>query len=385
MTAFPVLPFTQEEYDARLAAVQAEMNARGFDVLMMNDPENIYYLSGFRTIGFYSYMALLVPAHGRPVHVNRLIEKSTLQGTSCVDERLLYPDTESGVDATIRLIREKDWTTARIAVDTRSRYLSVHDYEDLKTALPNVTWVDSDLLVETLRLIKSPAEQAYSRQAAKAASAGMRSAFAALKDGITEDDLMAAAYQGLFAEHSEYPGLPPLINAGYRHTMAHAMAEGHPVRQGDVVYFEVGGSIKRYHAANLRIGSVGRPADELVRLSDLCRRSLEAGLVQMKPGRPAGAVDDAARKVIDDAGYGSHFRHKAGYSIGIAFPPDWSEARTLMLRHGEERELRPGMIFHFLPAVFEFEQFGIGVSETVLITEDGHEILTDVPHHIHEV
>lgn len=384
MTIPPSLPFSQDEYDTRLTAVQAEMGARGHDLLIVNDPENIYYLSGFRTIGFYSYMALLVPAEGEPVHVNRLIEMSTLQGTSWVQQRELYPDTESPIGATIGLIKEKGWANGAIAVDRRTRYLSIQDYADLERALPQARWVDSELLVEKLRLVKSPAEQEYSRAAGKAASAGMLRAFTAIKDGNTEDDLMAAAYQGLFEKHSEYPGLPPLINAGYRHTMAHAMAEGHPIRQGDAVYFEIGASIMRYHAACLRIGSAGKPADELVRLSDLCRRSLDAGLEHLRPGGPAGAVDDAARAVIDDAGYGGNFRHKAGYSIGIAFPPDWSEARTLMLRHGESTELKPGMVFHFLPAVFEFEKFGIGVSETVLITDDGHEILTDVPQQIHQ-
>lgn len=369
----------------RLAAVQDGMRAAGHDVLILNDPENIYYLSGFRTIGFYSYMALVVPVNGEPVHVNRLIEMSTLQGTSCVEERALFPDTEDPIETTAGLLKEKGWDRAGIAVDRRSRYLSIEDLASLERLLPHARWADSGLLVETQRLVKSPAEQEYSRAAGKAASAGMRQALDALRDGITEDDLMAAAYQGLFGAHSEYPGLPPLINAGVRHTMAHAMAEGHPVRHGDAVYFEVGASIKRYHAANLRIGSIGKAADELVRLSDLCRRSLEAGLQQIQPGRPAGSVDVAARQVIDDAGYGAHFRHKAGYSIGIAFPPDWSEARTLMLRRGEERELKPGMVFHVLPAVFEYEQFGIGVSETVLVTEDGHEVLTDVPHEVHQV
>lgn len=360
------------------------MSQRGIDVLMVNDPENIYYLSGFRTIGFYSYMALVIPASGQPVHVNRLIEMSTLQGTSCVEERRLFPDTEDPIVTTAELIKEKGWDRGRLSVDSQFRYLTVAEYDELRRLLPSVDLVASELLVETLRLVKSPAEQEYSRRAGMAASNGMRRALEALRDGITEDDLMAAAYQGLFERHSEYPGLPPLINAGYRHTMAHAMAEGYPVSTGDAVYFEIGASIRRYHAASLRIGSVGKPTDELVRLSDLCRRSLDAGLAVMRPGNPAGLVDDQARKVIDDAGYGAHFRHKAGYSIGIAFPPDWSEARTLMLRHGEERRLVPGMVFHFLPAVFEYEQFGIGVSETVLITEDGHEVLTDVPRHIHE-
>ena len=105
----------------------------------------------------------------------------------------------------------------------------------------------------------------------------------------------------------------------------------------------------------------------------------------MNPGTVAEEVDHAARKVIDDAGYGDKFRHKAGYSIGIALPPDWSEARTMMLRGGEKRILQPGMIYHFLPAVFEYREYGVGLSETVLITEDGHEVLTDYPRELYVV
>lgn len=376
------LPFAPAEYDARLSAVQSEMGRRRIDLLILNDPENVYYLSGFRTVGFYSYMALIVPVEGRPIHVNRIIEMATLEGTTYLDNRILFQDTEDPIDATVRVIEDNWPAQATIGIDKRSRYLSLSDFEKLGAGLPDAEWEDSNLLVEMIRLIKSPAEQTYSRAAAKAASAAMRSALDAVSDGITENDLMAAAYAGLFGAQGEYTSLPPLINAGYRHTMAHATAEGHPIHTGDAVHLEIGGSVKRYHAANLRIASVGKPDDLLVKLSDLCRASLNAGLEQMKPGRPAGAVDDAARKVIDDAGYGGHFRHKAGYSFGIAFPPDWSEAKALMLRHGEERELQPGMVLHLLPAVFEYEEFGIGVSETVLITDDGHEVLTDVPQEI---
>jgi Xaa-Pro dipeptidase len=379
------VPFAQAEYDARLSAVQSQMGMAGHDLLLLNDPENIYYLSGFRTVGFYSYMALLVPGSGDPIHVNRLIEMATLQGTSCIEKRVLFPDTEDPLTATARTIADYGWDRGKIAIDPRSRYLTIDEHHKLREGLPSATWGDSDLLVEKLRLVKSPAEQEYSRAAAKAASAGMRSALNAVRAGVTESDLMAAAYTGLFGAGGEYPSLPPLINAGYRHSMAHATSEGHPVRDGDPVHLEIGGSVKRYHAANLRVASVGKPDSLLTKLSDLCRRSLEAGLEHMKPGSPAGAVDDAARKVIDDAGYGAYFRHKAGYSMGIAFPPDWSEAKTLMLRPGEERLLTPGMVFHLLPAVFEYEKFGIGVSDTVLITDDGYEILTDVPHGIHEV
>ncbi|HWK97415.1 MAG TPA: Xaa-Pro peptidase family protein [Pseudolabrys sp.] len=379
------LHFTVEEYRQRVKGVQAEMARRGIDVLMVNHLENIYYLSGFRTIGYYSFMALFVPAEGEPVHFTRLIEKTTLQGTSWIPDRELYPDTENYNDATIRVINERGWSKVRIGIDKSAWYLTIDDYEKMQARLPQAKFVDGSMIVENLRLIKSPAEQEFSRQAGKAASEGMRSAIGALRNGITEDDLMAAAYQGLFKMHSEYPGLPPLINAGIRHTMAHAMAEGYPVKTGDAVYFEVGASIKRYHAATLRIGYVG-PAPKLFHdLTDLCRRSIEAGLKEMKPGNPAELVDKAARKVIEDGGYGDKFRHKAGYSIGIALPPDWSEARTMMLRGGEKRPLQPGMVYHFLPAVFEYAQYGVGLSETVLVTETGYEILTNVEQKLFEV
>lgn len=372
------LPFSTTEYTDRISHVQREMTGRGIDVLMINHLENVYYLTGYRTIGFYSFMALFIPAEGNPVHLVRSIEKSALQGSSWVEDAVFYPDTEPYISAAVRVINERGWQAARMGIDKSAWYLTIDDFAKLQQCLPQARWVDSALLIENLRLIKSPAEQVYSRKAGHAAAEAMRSAIAALKAGITEDDLMAAAYAGLFRMHSEYPGLPPLINSGLRHTMAHATAEGNAVRDGDAVYFEIGASIKRYHAATLRIGFVGAPPKLFLDLTDLCRRALEAGLKEMKPGNPAERVDQAARKVITDSGYGDKFRHKAGYSIGIALPPDWSEARTMMLRGGETRPLQPGMVFHFLPAVFEYGQYGVGLSETVLITENGHEVLTDV-------
>ncbi|WP_366658370.1 Xaa-Pro peptidase family protein [Fodinicurvata sp. EGI_FJ10296] len=375
-TAFD-LPFSIEEYRSRVTAVQAEMARRGIDALLVHTPENIYYLTGYRTLGYYSYMMLVVPPEGDPVHLARFIEKSVLQGTSWVPNIETHPDTEHYLDATIRVLHDRGFDRGTLAVDHSAWYLTIADFNALKERLPDVKWQDSALMIETMRLIKSPAEQEYSRLAGRAASQGMRDAVEAIRDGITENEIMAAAYNGMFAMGSEFTALPPLINAGVRHTMAHATADGNAARWNEAVHLEIGASIKRYHAANLRVCHLGEPPKLFMDLTDLCRRSLEAGIAAMKPGVPAETVDHAARKVIDDAGYGDKFRHKAGYSIGIALPPDWSEARSFMLRGGEKRELQPGMVFHILPAVFEYKEYGIGLSETVLITDTGAEVLTN--------
>jgi len=379
------LPFSADEYQDRLRRVQHEMAARGLDLMLIHTPENTYWLTGYRTIGYYSYQCLMVPAEGDPIHLVRFIEKSILQGTSWVPNIEVHPDTEHYLDATERVLRERGWDKGRVGIDFSAWYLTIADFEALRRRLPDVEWVDTALLIETMRLIKSPAEQDYSRKAGKAASAAMRATIDTIKDGITEFDLMAACYTGLYQNGSEFPGLPPLINSGIRHTFAHASAEGNPVRSDEAVHLEIGASVKRYHAANLRVAYLGTAPKLFHDLFDLCRRAFDAALEKMRPGEPAENVDHAARKVIEDAGYGDKFRHKCGYSIGIALPPDWSEARAMMLRGGEKRPLQPGMIYHVLPSVFEYKEYGIGVSETVLVTETGHEVLTNVEQKIFEV
>lgn len=372
------LPFPLEEYRSRLGRLQAAMAERKLDVLMIHTPENNYYLSGYRSIGYYSYTALIVPRGRDPIHLNRAIEKSVVEGTSWVPNQIVYPDTEHYLDATVRALRQEGLDRGRIGIDKQAWYLTIGDYETLQARLPQVIFVDAAMLVEEMRIVKSPAEQAYSRRAGRIASDAMRHCLASIRPGMTELDLQAEAYGALLRGGSEYQGLPPLINTGIRATMAHATAEGRRIENGDVVYLEMAASVKRYHAAVLRCAWVGQPPDLALKMTDVCRRALEAGIAMMKPGVPCEEVDRACRKVVEDAGYGASFRHKAGYSIGIALPPDWSEARAIMLRGGEKRELRPGMIFHILPACIEYRDHCVGVSHTVLITETGHEVLTDV-------
>src|SRR5690348_7223038 len=134
------LPFSVEEYRARVARVQAEMARRGVDVLLINHLENIYYLTGYRTIGYYSFMALFVPPTGDPVHLTRFVEKSALQGSSWVDDAVFYPDTEHYLDAAVRVMKERHWDGARIGVDKSAWYLTIDDFEKLQQRLPQARW-----------------------------------------------------------------------------------------------------------------------------------------------------------------------------------------------------------------------------------------------------
>ncbi|MGH7267743.1 MAG: M24 family metallopeptidase [Candidatus Rokuibacteriota bacterium] len=379
------LPFDLDEYRGRLRRVQAAMAERNLDLLMVHTPENSYYLTGYRSLGYYSYTVLFVPGDGDPIHLNRAIEKTAVEGTSWVpnQNQTIYPDTEHYLDATIRVMRTEGLDRAgRIGIDKQAWYLTIGDYESLQERLPHATFVDAAMLVDDMRIVKSPAEQAYSRRAGAIVSDAMRHTIGAIRPGVTESELQGEAYKALVSGGSEYQAVQPLVASGVRATMAHVTAEGRRVEQGDIVYLEMAASVKRYHAALLRCAWVGKPPAEAIEITDACRRALDAGIAAMKPGVPCEEVDRACRAVVEEAGYGASFRHKAGYSIGIGLPPDWSEARAIMLRGGEKRALRPGMIFHILPACFEYQKHCAGVSATVLITDTGHEVLTNLENNL---
>ncbi|HET7264091.1 MAG TPA: Xaa-Pro peptidase family protein [bacterium] len=378
-------PFTTEEYRARVARVQAAARRRGIDAMFVSIPENNYWLTGFRTLGYFYYMVLLVPVEGDPIHLARYVEKNVIDGTSWTGRAEYWDDSEDYLDATARIFGKYRLDRATVSFDKGAWYFTFTEFEGLQRRLPHTNWVDGTGIIERLRLIKSPAEQAYTRQAAKILSGGMQAAIRSIRPGLTENDVMATAYDYLLRHGSEVVAEPPMILTGVHGSMAHAAPEGVTIRTGDVVYHEIGASVKRYHAAMMRTAFVGDPPKEVIDRVDLCRRAIEAGLEHMQPGNPAQEVDRAVRKVMVDGGCGDLFRHKAGYSLGAAFPPDWSEAQTFQLREGEVEPLQPGMIFHILPTVFDYPKHGLGVSDTVLITEHGHEVLTEGDNHLYVI
>jgi Xaa-Pro dipeptidase len=95
----------------------------------------------------------------------------------------------------------------------------------------------------------------------------------------------------------------------------------------------------------------------------------------MRPGVETGVVDQACHKVFDATKWGEFFNHRSGYSIGIGFPPTWSEG-TISLKPEGKEVLQSGMVFHLVPTIFIPGETGIGVDETVLITPEGNEVLT---------
>ncbi len=372
------LGFSLREYRRRYDAVTRGMRELGLDALIVRGPENICYLTGYETPGYYKYHALVLSAD-EPVLVLRRFEEPNVREFSWLARTAPIEDHEHPVDVTVRTLQRLGLADTRLGVEKAGWFFTVEEYERLRSALPRATLVDATSVVWKARVVKSEEEIAMMRRAARIADAATQAGIDAVAVGRTEDQVAAEVHRVAIEQGSEYMGLPPFVLAGERTCLPHGTWRGRPIRAGDHVYFEVSAAKFRYSAAIMRCVALGEPAPRVRAMADAVIGGLEAGMAAIKPGVACETVDAACRGVIERAGFGQYFTHRTGYSIGVNFPPDWGEGDLLSLRRGEPMPLQANMTFHMVPLCLVYRELGVGFSATVRVTETGCEELTSLP------
>jgi Xaa-Pro dipeptidase len=373
------LPFARAEYETRIANVRAELTQRKLDLLLVSSPENIFYLSGYGTKGVFAFQMLAVPADGELVFVTRRIEAGNVElvlGDSEIREYATYGDTDSPGKAVIDLLVHRGLTRGRIGVEKQNWFLTVSRLEELASGLPEAEFVDATSVVEDLRLIKSPAELAYLRQAAAISDQAATDGIDAVRAGAQDNDVAIAVICSLIRHGSEYVATWPNIKTGWRTGLAHTAWSNMTIAPGDAVTMEFAGVVRRYHAPVYRTVFAGDPGPDTRRRASALRAANDAGIAALRPGLTAGEIDRIQRSIIDEAGLGQYMGHRTGYSVGIGFPPTWAQTFGLNIMPGSDVLLQPGMVFHMALYIFEPARWGMGLSQSVTITETGHELLT---------
>jgi len=376
-------PFAQAEYDARVASVRAGMAARGLDLLIVTTPENATYLTGYETIGYASFQVLAIPAKGDLLMIVREMERTVAETTSWVTAVETFGDTDDAVDVTRRILTGRGLLGGgRVGLEDTGWFLSPAAHARLRAALGDRVESGSGL-VETARRIKSPGEIEWIRAACRLTEAGMQAAFDTIAPGHTENQVAAAAYAAMVGGGSDFLVGDPIVTSGWRSGVGHFTFANRVLETGDAVLLEFGACRRRYFGPLMRSAVVGRPAPEVARLGEVVIAALEAAIAAIRPGVTSGAVDQACRGVIEAAGYEPYFRKRTGYSVGVAYAPDWGEGHIISLRRDDPTVLEPGMVFHIPPALRVPRRYGLGMSETVLVTDRGCEVLTRFPRRIY--
>ena len=319
--------FPASEFEGRLRRLQSAMAEQGLKLCLIHTPENICYLTGHETPGYYVYQCLIVPVEGAPVLVLRETEVANAEQFTYLDRLVGFKDSEDPVTRTVEAVRQFGLAGDSVGIEERSWFNPPYNYRRLLEGLGSRRVQAVDSLVAGLRLIKSPLEIETIRQAARITNAAMAAAVAACRPGVRERDVAAEAMATLLREGSEYLGMEPFVASGPRSSVIHASWSDRVIEPGEPVLIEMAASFKRYHAALMYTTITGRLSGQLERVVEVCREALAATLEVVRPGNTPAQCHRTCCDVIE-------------------------------------------------PAIRVPGAGGAGYSATVLVTETGHEVLT---------
>lgn len=382
------LLFERAEFLGRIARVKQEMARRGLDRMIVSSPANQFWLTGYDGWSFYTPQIVVVDAGcEEPIWIGRKMDAVGAKFTAFLkpENVVPYPDQYVGSAdlhpmqfAAEELIRW-GWDKGTVGVETDDYYYTAKWDAILRSALPNLRFLDAFLLVNRCRMRKSEQELTYMRQAGRIAAAAQRAAFEACAVGVRQCDVMAELYRvttaGLPGFGGTFPCKPPNAMVGEMCSAPHLSWTDDKLVPGDIFYIEMGGVRHRYHSPLSRCIYLGKPTERMDTIAKVIAEGLDAVLDRVKPGATCEELAAAWKNTTSRHGIDKDSR--IGYPVGIGYPPTWGEL-TASIRAGDKTVLEEGMTFHCIPAIW-LDTYGIVISETFAVTKTGAECFADYP------
>ncbi|MGF2733618.1 M24 family metallopeptidase [Marinobacter sp. DUT-1] len=370
-------PFTEKEFDQRLARVRDRMAREDFGALLLTDPSDIFYLTGYSTFEVSVHVALVVTQEDLLLQVPS-IEMGPAMVTTRVARVSGYRWEGIGevLEPLVQILNDGVET---VGIDAWHGSLRQGVLEGLKARMQGVRFLNNGGLLKKIRIVKSQAEIGLLRESARITAEGLEAAVAAVRPGVTDNDIAAVGARALLEAGSEFMSMQPIVTTGRRSSVIHCNHKRTVIQEGDPVFLEFGSAWQRYTAPMMQTIVAGaRPSSEMERVHDSCRRIVDTLLHSIRPGVTFDQAAHDAERALQPLADKVFFSGVFGYTVGAQFPPSWVEGSGFIARGGN-MEFRPGMVFH-LPICLRIpNQWGIGCSETILVTDDGAEPITHNP------
>jgi Xaa-Pro dipeptidase len=351
----------------------ALMEAHDLDAVALNPGKSMVYLTGLQFHLMERPTIMIVTRTGDVAVVLPALEQGKLTGEAAdfqayayEDDPATWPVVIEGAAAGLGL------KTGKLGVEpTRLRYLEI---QYLRTAFPGMEMVDGGPVLDALRICKDATEIERMRQAAQIAQRALLATLAQVREGMSEKTIANSLIIQLLRMGSD-PELPfePIVALGENCANPHAVPTERALRQGDLLLVDWGASFEGYLSDITRTFTYGSVDEELLRIGEVVLAANRAGRESGAAGMTAGDVDQAARAVIEAAGYGTFFTHRTGHGLGM-------EAHEQpYIFGGNDLVLEPGMVFTVEPGIYLPGRGGVRIEDDVVVTEDGLTSLTDLP------
>ncbi len=387
--------FQTEEYLERIRNTKNRMTDNGIDVLIVCDPANMNYLTGYDGWSFYVPQAVVVSVDkAQPIWIGRYMDANGARHTAFLSEDNIIGYPDDYVQSTVKHpmnfvadeIKRRGWEKSAIGLEMDAYYFSARGFVELQKDLPEADFKDGNLLVSWVRIVKSDQEIEYMKQAGKIAEMVMQTALDKLSPGVRECDAVAAIYQSQMAGTPEfggdYPAIVPMMPTGEKTSAPHLTWTDELYQNEQAVNMELAACRHRYHSPLARTAYLGKnPPPKLCNLADHTVEGLNLTLEAIKPGMQCEDVERVWRKHIAKAGLEKESR--IGYSMGLNYPPDWGE-HTASLRPGDKTVLESNMTFHMILGMW-MDNYGFECSESFRVTSDGCETFADFPRKLFQI
>ncbi|MGM0433315.1 MAG: M24 family metallopeptidase [Pseudomonadota bacterium] len=359
--------FNPGEYRARRERVASAMREAGLDALLVTNPGEINYLTGYRTFEVSVHAALVF----RPEHCFLQvpsIETGPAAATALVDEvdGYRWESVQSVIGPLVDQLRD----CRAIGINQWGNGLRPGVLDALRAQMPDTAFHESSTVLDRVRRVKTAAELERLHESARMTMAGLDAAMAVIEPGVNENTIAAEGARAMLAAGSEFMSLQPIVVSGPRSSVIHLNHQSRVIKQDESVFLEFGAVRHRYTAPQMRTAVAGRASDRMKRLNDVCHRLHDTLVSEMRPGQRFTDAATAANRVLAEVADEVFFSGVFGYTVGAQFPPSWVEG-TGFIAEGEESPFEPGMVFHLPLCLRAPGEFGIGMSNTVVVGDNG--------------
>ena len=364
------------------------MRTEGLDGLVCTFAPSVCYVSGYETLASFAPMFLIVGTDREPTLLVDDFEAFNAIVSSWVEDVVTFPWGEDPAAVLVHVLRQRGWAGARLGWDHHQHGGAYQSYLRAAESV-GASWSYVHLLVDGVRARKSAAEIAAIRSAGAITPRGFDAARAELRPDAPDTNVAAAAYQALVGAGSERMSIQPIVTAGRNSGIPHTTFGRSRLTPGHPAILEWGACVKRYTAPMIRTGVIGELADPLWdAMYAACLAAVERTIAGMRPGVSTRELGEHASEPLHELPPRVFRDGLRGYSVGLSFEPDWLDVPGLRICPPDVRSerllatyptLEPGHVFHVRAVVRDVGRAGVGVSETVAVTADGCEVLTDYP------
>ena len=360
-----IVPITVQERESRIEKAQRLMTENKIEALLLDAGTSMKYFTGISWGASERTMVAIIPAKGEVMYISPGFEADRLRQLIKIGKEVrTWEEHESPYLQIANVLKDMGIRTGNIGLEERLRFFI---FDGVRKEASHLNYVSGDPVSVQCRLIKSPAELALMQRANDITMEAHKTNVAMLVEGMSPEDFSRQSQE---AHRKLGASGGTMVNFGEASAYPHGSIEPQKLKKGDIVLLDGGCNVGGYASDISRTVVFGTPTDRQREIWDLEKKAQAAGFAAARIGDPCENVDIAARKVLEDAGFGPGYKvpglpHRTGHGIGM----DGHEWGNMVL--GNKLPLQAGMCFSIEPTISIYGEFGVRLEDCAYMTEEG--------------